>query len=199
MISPLIVKRITDEKAAKAKEMLRMMGMSDWVFWGSHFINFFTIMIPQSLIVTLLMFYGFGGLPWFLWSSGWLFFLGMLLYNITTILSSMLLTTVFNRPIIAVVVSVILFEVSQSVPMALLNPTFRGKNFQPDFNLMTLSCFLPNMGIHWIMTLMGNTEIYGHGVDSTNFWEKSQLYGSFTVGYVLLMMFLSIFFYGMSH
>src|SRR5699024_5922400 len=36
---PIIVKRITDEKSAKVKEMLRMIGMSDFVFWSSHFIN----------------------------------------------------------------------------------------------------------------------------------------------------------------
>ncbi|XP_054159969.1 ABC transporter ced-7-like [Oppia nitens] len=49
VLCPLIVKRITDEKAAKAKEMLRMIGMSDWVFWSSHFVSFFIVMVFHSI------------------------------------------------------------------------------------------------------------------------------------------------------
>ena len=199
VICPLIVKRITDEKVAKAKEMLRMMGMSDWVFWGSHFINFGSVMIVQSAVITLLLFVGFGGLPYFLWSNGFIFFISMVLFNISSILSCMLLTTVFNRPVIAVVVSVILFEVSHAVPFALLDQTFRSNDGAlPNTSMMALTCLLPNMGIQWVLTLMGNTELYGHGLTWSNLWTESQLYGSFTVGYVMLLQFVSIFVYGMS-
>ena len=197
VVCPLIVKRITDEKVAKAKEMLKMMGMSDWVFWGSHFINFFSVMLVQSAVITFLLFVGFGGRPFYVWSNGFMLFISLILYNMSTILSCMLLTTVFNRPVIAVVVSVILFEVSHSVPWALLEPMFTSRKV-PSTSMMALSCLLPNMGIQWVMSLMGNVELYGHGVTWDNIWEKTQLYGDFSVGYAMLMQFISIFFYGLS-
>ena len=199
VICPLIVKRITDEKVAKAKEMLKMMGLSDWVFWGSHFLNFFSVMLVQSALITTFLFVGFGGLPFFLWSNGFIFFISMVMFNISTILSCMLLTTVFNRPVIAVVVSVILFEVSHSVPWALLDPMFKSSSIStPNTSLMALTCFLPNMSLQWLVSIMGKVENYGHGVSWDNLWDKAPGFGDLSVGYVMLMQFLSIFFYGLS-
>ena len=63
MTCPLIVKRVTDEKAIKAKGLLRMMGLSDWVFWLSHFVSFFTIMAVHNLLFTAIYYIGFGGQP----------------------------------------------------------------------------------------------------------------------------------------
>ena len=198
IMCPLIVKRICDEKVAKAKEMLKMMGMSDWVFWGSHFINYFTIMFIQSIFTIIFLCYGFGGLPYIVYSNPFIFFISLVLFNVSTILSSMLLTTVFNRPVIAVVVSVILFEVSHSVPMGLMSPSF---NENLEVSAITgwrfLTCLLPNSGLQWALSLMGQVEKYGKGVTWSNLWEDVPKYGHFNMGAVMLMQFASIFFYGM--
>ena len=199
IMCPLIVKRICDEKVAKAKEMLKMMGMSDWVFWGSHFINYFTIMFIQSIFTMLLYCYGFGRIPYVMYSNAFIFFISLVLFNVSTILSSMLLTTVFNRPVIAVVVSVILFEVSHSVPMCIFSPTFN-----PNINVpgitgwRLLTCLLPNSGMQWVLTAIGKVEIYNRGVTWSNLWQDVPKLGHFSVGAVMLMQFTSILFYGMS-
>src|SRR5882757_8400191 len=91
IMCPLIVKRICDEKVAKAKEMLKMMGLSDWVFWGSHFINFFVVMLVQSLLIVIFFCVGFGGIPFIVYSNALLFLIALVLYNASTILSCMLL------------------------------------------------------------------------------------------------------------
>ena len=201
VICPLIVKRITDEKVAKAKEMLRMMGMSDWVFWGSHFINFFVVMFVQSLVITFLMIYGFFGVTAIRCSNFLIFFISSVLFNANSILSSMLLTTVFNRPIIAVVASVVLYQISYTVPVALLDPMFRGhdSSYEPWTPLLALSTLIPTVGFHWFLTLLGNIEVYGHGLSWNNLWEPSVAYKDFTPGYVMLLQFLSLFVYGNDH
>ena len=95
VLVPLIVKRITDEKSTKAKELLRLIGMSDFVFWFSHFINYFFIILVHTIVVTAVVF----GLKvsFFPLSSWFLFALGFLMYGVQLILFSMLITTVFNR------------------------------------------------------------------------------------------------------
>ena len=199
VICPLIVKRICDEKVAKAKEMLRMMGMSDWVFWGSHFINFFVVMFVQSVVIALFIVYGFGGGTAINWSNGLIFFISLVLFNISSILSSMLLTTVFNRPVIAVVVSVVLFEVSYIVPFALLDPMVKSSSadYQPNSSLFALTALMPNAGFHWLIAVMGTMEGSGQGLTWNNLWDSSTPLKEYTAGYALLMQFISIFFYGM--
>lgn len=95
LICPLIVKRITDEKSTKSKELLRMVGMSDFVFWSAHFVNYLILFVLHSAALTLILFCMPN--PIFAFSSGGLFFIVFVLYGIQIILFSMLITTVFNR------------------------------------------------------------------------------------------------------
>lgn len=95
LVCPLIVKRITDEKDSKVKELLRMIGMSDLVFWSSHFVSFFVIVIVQASAF-LYIFFGMKE-SIVQHSSLSLFFVVLLLYGIQLIMFSMLITTIFNR------------------------------------------------------------------------------------------------------
>lgn len=199
IMCPIIVKRITDEKVAKAKEMLRMMGLSDWVFWGSHFLNYFLIFLVHSIIYSIIYFLGFGGLPSFMYTDPTLFFVAMILYSASTIMSCMLLTTVFNRPIIAVVASVILYYASYSAPANFLSVTYSANldigATQPG---RILSCLLPNMGLYWVISLMGQCEAYGYGATWGNLFSTVSFYEDFTIGLAMVMMLVSCFFYGIN-
>src|SRR5690606_37983168 len=94
-ICPLIVKRITDEKSTKSKELLRMIGMSDFVFWSSHFINYLPIFLFHAACLTYILFYHDN--PIIVYASPTVFFFVFILSGIQTILSSMLITTVLHR------------------------------------------------------------------------------------------------------
>lgn len=199
VVCPLMVKRITDEKVCKAKEMLRMMGMSDYVFWLSHFINHFSVMVVQSGIITVLLVYGYGKGTAVKWSNGWIIYFSMLLYNASSILSSMLLTVVFGRPVTAVVMSAILFELSYAGPLGLLDPTFRALNggaYETTTTWMALSSLLPNAGFHWFLTLVGSAESYNRGLLWSDLWKQSMSFRDLTAGYVMLLQFISLFVYG---
>ena len=95
LLVPLIVKRITDEKSTKAKELLRLIGMADFVFWLAHFLNYFIIVLFHSIIVTILFFVL--KVSVFTLSSPFIFWIGFLLFGAQMILFSMLITTIFNR------------------------------------------------------------------------------------------------------
>ena len=95
LVCPLIVKRITDEKDSKVKEMLRMIGMSDLVFWSSHFISYFVIVIIQAFIFVFIFFSFQNSVVNH--SSMSLFVIFFIIYGAQLILFSMLITTIFNR------------------------------------------------------------------------------------------------------
>ena len=197
ILCPLVVKRITDEKVAKAKEMLKMIGLSDWVFWGSHFISYFMIMAIHSFIFTLLYCVGFYGFPIVEYSNTLLFFTILLIYSAQTVLFCMTLTTVFNRPVLAVVVTVIVWILSYAVPFGVLMPLFH-----PEINIIgtnkyrILSAFLPNMGLSWAFAIVGQFEILGTGAHWSTLFKETPVYGSMTLGVILFTMLMSCLLYG---
>ena len=102
------------------------------------------------------------------------------------------------RPILGVVVSVVLFQVSYTVPMSLLDPMYRSHDsgYEPSTAVLSLSTLIPNAGFHWFLTLIGNIEVYGRGLSWDNLWDESMVYKDFTPGLVMLLQFLSLFLYG---
>lgn len=95
IVCPLIVKRITDEKSTKAKELLKMIGMSDCVFWIAHFLNYFIIILIHSIAFAYI--FNVGQSSIFPHSSAILSFIIFLLFGMQLILFFMLISTFFNR------------------------------------------------------------------------------------------------------
>jgi len=89
------VKRITDEKSTKARELLRLIGMSDLMYWFSHFLNNFIVILAQMLVITICL-YVFSS-PVIALASSPLVFFALVLFGIQTLLFCMTITTVFNR------------------------------------------------------------------------------------------------------
>ena len=196
-VCPFIVKRITDEKAAKAKEMLKMMGMSDWVFWSSHFINYFTVMMFHSIIFIICFFVGFGQNPIIKHSDPSLVFVILIIFNCQAILFSMLISTVINSPVIAVIFTVIGWIVSYSLPMGLLSPMIK-ENIDvlatnPSRGWTSL---LPNMGLAWCFSQINQYENYASGLKWSTLFQPTNLYGSFTTGIIMIIMISACLLYG---
>ena len=197
ILCPLIVKRIADEKVAKAKEMLKMMGMSDWVFWSSHFLNYLTVMTFHSIIFVICFCIGFGGESIINHSDPSLVFVILMIFNCQAILFCMLIATIINRPVIAVVFTVIGWIVSYSVPMSLISPMIKqdidviGTN--PSRGWTSL---LPNMGLAWCFSQINQYENYASGLKWSNLYEHTNLYGNFTSGLILAIMICTCIVYG---
>ena len=196
VLCPLIVKRITDEKANKAKELLKMIGMSDWVFWSSHFLSYLIIMVFHAFMFTLIYCIGWNGYPIVKYSSESLLFTIIVIYSIQSILFCMALTTVFNRPVLAVVITVIIWILSYAIPFGLLSPVFHeNMDIVGTNKYRILSSFLPNMGLTWALALVGQMEIMGTGAQWSSLFKHTITYKSFTLVRVLIAMSLSCLIY----
>lgn len=51
---PIIVKRVTAEKVNKSREMFRVMGLSDWIYWSTTLFSYAILVELQALVMTIL-------------------------------------------------------------------------------------------------------------------------------------------------
>jgi len=175
-----------------------MMGMSDWVFWGSHFINYFSVMLVQVALFTIFFSVGFGGRSLAYKSDAFLVFAILIIFSAQSILFCMTITTVFNRPVIAVVVTVILWIVTYAVPYRILYPGFKQEIDVTQNNPQRLAtALLPNMGLSWCFSILGSLENSNIGANWSNLFSSNELYQNMAIGHVLAVMLASCFIYGL--
>ena len=196
---PLIVKRITDEKANKIKELLKMMGMSDWVFWTSHFIYYLMIVSIHSLFFTFLLCIGpqtiligggdaiFSGVDWYI------FFTILMIFCVQTILFYMVFTTIFKSPVLAVIVTSIFYIISFVFVAKGLSAAYT----DPDSNtwLRILSSMLPSAALDWDISLMYGFNTYGIHVGIQELFQSINYYNEITIAHIITVQILSCIFY----
>lgn len=217
LLCPLIVKRVTDEKSTKSKEMLRMIGMWDFVFWFSHFLNYFIGILIHSIVITMLLCCFSNSFVKF--SSPVLIFVMLVQFGIQMILFSMLITTIMNRcvlillptihleyftfififfifinrPVIAVIVTCLLWIMTAMLLFSFLNPAIRKDvNIEKSNPLRILSSFLPTGSLMWHFSMLGYWEYRGVGLHANNYCTSTNNYQSFTPLTVSLISLLSI-------
>ncbi|KAH9405759.1 hypothetical protein TYRP_014055, partial [Tyrophagus putrescentiae] len=194
LVCPLIVKRITDEKATKAKELLRLIGMSDFVFYYAHFLNYMALLLVHAILATIIVF----AFPAALYSasSPLVFFLGYLIWGAQLILFSHFVTTIFNRPVIATIVMTILWVVSVTLIFRSLVPSVNPNMAIEDGNTSRLmTCLLPSGSLIWFLSIMGALENTGNGLHFTNLNQHTTVYLGFTALQVWLMTLASYVLY----
>ncbi|OTF75870.1 ABC transporter sub-family A-like protein [Euroglyphus maynei] len=191
---PLIVKRITDEKSSKSKELLRMIGMSDTVFWSAHFINYLIVILIHALgfIIAFVCFQN----PMIVHSSLLLFFLMFIMFGMQLIMFAMLITTVFNRPVLAVIVTTILWLTISVI-------IFRG--WVPSINTSTTGniCFtkrfflsmLPMGSIMWFISILGVFESLDQTLTFSTINKTTIAYGDLTILVIMASVGISYFLY----
>jgi len=91
---------VVDEKESRTKEIMRIMGLQDWVFAASWFISYFLLFTLTALLVTLMMCYT-------VWQSSSMFLVFALFVAFTcaAINLSFLIATFFNKAKLASIIA----------------------------------------------------------------------------------------------
>ncbi|RWS30311.1 ATP-binding cassette sub-family A member 1-like protein [Leptotrombidium deliense] len=196
--APIIVKRLADEKVSRCREMYRLMGLNDWIFWGSTFTNYFIIYLFQAILLTFLYMTKFNGTNALInYGNPFLIFISFVLYGIAFIMQSMLLSIPFNRPIFGVIVTVISWMVSYMLPVYFLDPIIAPNVDVRATNIgRVMACLLPNMALHFTFRVVSQKEVYGTGSSFYNLFEEVAVFGSLSHGIIIIMMLLSILVFG---
>ncbi|RWS09653.1 ATP-binding cassette sub-family A member 1-like protein, partial [Dinothrombium tinctorium] len=197
--SPIIVKRLADEKISRCREMFRLMGLSDWVYWGSTFVNYFVIYIFQAMVLTIIYMTKFNGINALINYASWfVIFISFIIYGIQFIMQAMMLSIPFSKPVFGVIITVIYWMVSYMLPVYFLDPSV-STNIDvraTDFGRV-MSCLLPNMALHFTFRVVSQKEVYGSRSDFANLFEEVAVFGSLSHGLIILMMLLSTFISGL--
>lgn len=200
-----LAKRIVDEKKSKVRDMLRLVGISDWTYYGSHIWNTMIIMIIQCIMITLL-FTGHQDAPAQNINSTLLFTI-LILYCLSSVMFVLTLSTIFNSSTKAIIFTSLLWlglpEIIDRI-FKMNSGVIESNGFLAvDENIHLMFCLLPNFGLRLMNRLLTECDIYGE------FYDKKQLYGeyraiwqnvfnilplykSITVGHIMLTLFLSI-------
>lgn len=168
-------KRIVDEKKSKVRDMLRLVGISDWTYYGSHMCNTMIIMLIQCFLITLL-FTGHQDAPAQNIDSSLLFTI-LILYCISSIMFVLALSTIFNSSTKAIIFTSLLWlglpEILDRI-FKMNSGVIESNGFLAvDENIHLMFCLLPNFGLRLMNRLLTECDIYGE------FYDKKQLYGEY--------------------
>ncbi|XP_023244224.1 ATP-binding cassette sub-family A member 3-like, partial [Centruroides sculpturatus] len=197
-IFPIIVKRIVEEKCSRTKEIMKMMGISELTYWTGTFISNFLELLLHDLFIVFMFSIEFvkGHSVVLRGVSPSLFFVLMLLYSISSLLFCFLITTVFNKPSYAVIMTVIIWIGSFLGPFILVVPFGTDVFANTHFNTKVLTCLLPNMAFVWVWFAFSHFEFLKGGTHWKEVLESPTIYGDgFNIGLIFGMFLVSSLIY----
>ena len=141
--SVLIMKSIVVEKELKLREGMKMMGLTDFTYWSSWLVTHWMSSLITVTSMTLIGIYPFE------YTNQWFQFLFYSVWVLSNILFNFMITTWFDRSLIATVVSLFIYNLSITTVHSNTNcPTGR-------FCRMVLDVFTPS----WIVKHVGSCAI----------------------------------------
>ncbi|CAN7995326.1 unnamed protein product [Ixodes hexagonus] len=197
VFSPIYVRRIITEKSSRVRELMRMMGLSDWVYWIGTFASGFLVLAVTSVISLVLFKIEVAPMAAvLLYSDFSLLLFIMLLYSTAAILFLLLFTVLFNNAVVGVIFSTVAWVLSFSLPTTLLDPLGEDKYMGIGRSVKLATSLLPNSGLYWCYRLIAYFEGQGKGASWANMNSQAVPADNVTLLDVVLVMIASVFMYG---
>ncbi|XP_030753905.1 ATP-binding cassette sub-family A member 2-like isoform X2 [Sitophilus oryzae] len=193
-ICPAVLKRVVEEKYSGIKELMKMVGMRSWMLWLGWFIYSIVPMLISVLLITFFLKVPLFGSAEAVIShtacSIIVFYLVLYIIAITAL--SFFLSTLFNKPSLAVLVGLLVWILSFFVPTYIQDATDKRESFSTTMLLM----LLPNMALHYGYSAMALYEEREIGLHWNN-WHLPADGGSnsATMLHVCLMLVVDVFLY----
>lgn len=170
-----LAKRIVDEKKSRVRDMLRLVGISNWTYYGSHVCNTMIIMIVQCAIITIL-FTSHNDAP-AQHIDPTLMFSILFLYALSAIMFVLFLSACFTSSTKAIIFTSLawlglpevldrFFKLNSGVVES------SGSIALPEEAYLLLS-LIPNFALRLTSRILTECDIYGE------FYDKKQLYGEY--------------------
>jgi ATP-binding cassette subfamily A (ABC1) protein 3 len=178
-----VIKNITIEIETSLKESMKMMGLSSSIHWFSWFTKCFIMMIIPFTINCILMTTNIiSAIPMFAHSNALLIWILFVVYIVTVITFSFLMSVVFKKSSTAGNVGSLLFFI------VILPYNYLGDNFHSfPYVLKALYCMLVNSNMGQALNFIMNAESLEQGVNfSTLFHRDVDL--RFSFGEILFYM-----------
>ncbi|EEC02974.1 ABC transporter, putative, partial [Ixodes scapularis] len=180
--------RLTDEKTSGMKEMLRIIGVSDWVYWASHYLSAFFM---HLITVTLMMIFlcikrNDEGRSFIQRSDPFLVFCVLLNFCSSCMLHAALLSLFFaNR------------EFTTDHAQIFDSRKFGKVNYCHGYHFITRghklwTCIFPGMNLHWGFRVLNRFEKFvDSGANWSNFYDPKETPDNVTLFEIATVGFLS--------
>ena len=181
----IIVKELVLEKETKIRESMLMMGLTVWVLWASWFVKQFVfLLIPVVVITCLVKFFLFQH------SNGFLLFLFFVLYIVSLISFSFLISVWFDSARLGLVVGFIAWFGS-FCPFIFLIFRYRITHF----GLIMISCAISNTAFGFGIEIIARLEQQTVGLQWDNIIDPITVDDSFNMVWLLGMLSIDSLFY----
>ncbi|KAF8768213.1 ATP-binding cassette sub-family A member 3 like protein [Argiope bruennichi] len=187
-----IMRRVIEEKSNGSKELLKMMGMTDFTYWASTFMNYFIYAFVIMLIVTILYKVPMKTSTAFLQHMNFfLLFIVLLLFIASLILFCMALSIFSNRANFATVALIIIYIPSCTLLMTKFFMTDSEVSYYPLSVASKLGiCLLPQGALLTAFYIISSYEASGDGIGWNNINEFS-LIPDINMAMILVTMLIS--------
>lgn len=185
------IKRIVEEKDTGVKELMKMMGLKSWMIWTGwilHNLLIYAISITLITYVSCFEIYSDTGRllnhtnPLLLW-------IFLVVYMIAGVFFCFAISSIFHKPLIALIVGNMLWIVTYTLPNNYLKPT-------SNIFVKTIFMLLPNVALSNGFTAISSLESLGLGLGFSTLFTIGKGSNSFSVGFVLFMFIVDCFLYG---
>ncbi|XP_064477189.1 phospholipid-transporting ATPase ABCA1-like [Ornithodoros turicata] len=181
-----IVARITGEKCSGMRELLRIAGTNELVYWGSHFLSScmsMTLMVCVAMLFLFLL----GPDPVVSYSDPALIFIVLLMFSNVTVLHAMFLSVLLTSSRLSIIFSLLYWTCCLAFPYSILqNPTGHGYYLQTRASKVLSSVF-PCMGLHWSLKVIERYERFRGGLTWSNFNDPSITLDNISVSDLMLV------------
>ena len=183
----MIVKGIVYEKETRLKEVMKVMGLGNSIHWIAWFITSFVILFSTSIVLAFILKFG----TVLSYSNVWVVLFVLFSYVIPTITFCFLISVFFSKANIASAVAGIVFF------LWYLPYTFY-RTWQDDITSNApkfMLCLFSNVAFGFACTYLAYFEQQGTGVQWHNINDSPVFQDDFSIGYVILMMYVDALIY----
>uniref|UniRef100_A0A8C1MGE1 ATP binding cassette subfamily A member 3 n=1 Tax=Cyprinus carpio TaxID=7962 RepID=A0A8C1MGE1_CYPCA len=167
-----IIRAVVQEKERKLKEYMRMMGLSNWLHWSAWFLMFFLFLSISIFFVTVLI-------SVLTYSDPTLVFVFLLVFAVSTINFSFMISTFFSRANVAAAAGGFIYFLSY-LPYVFLWPRYDLLSHAQKVS----ACLISNVAM-----AMG-AQLIGTGIQWHNLFEPVTVDDDFSLAQVLGLLLL---------
>ncbi|KAL5235297.1 hypothetical protein ACI65C_002707 [Semiaphis heraclei] len=185
------IKRVVEEKDSGVKELMKIMGLKPWMIWTGWILhNFFVYAISITVITYITCIEVNSGQTKLLnYTNPLLFWIFLMMYMIAGVFFCFAISSLFNRPLIALIVGSSVWCLSYTLPTNFVKPS-------TSILVQTLFTLFPNFAVSRAYIAISSLESQGKGLQFSTLFTAGKGGNSFSVGSILLMFVVDCFLYG---
>lgn len=185
------IKRVVEEKDSGVKELMKIMGLKPWMIWTGWILhNVFVYAISITVITYITCFEVYTGQAKLLnYTNPLLLWIFLMMYMIAGVFFCFAISSLFNRPLIALIVGSSVWCLTYTLPKNFVKPS-------TSILVQTLFTLFPNFAVSRAYIAISSLETQGKGLQFSTLFTAGKGGNSFSVGFIFLMFVVDCFVYG---